>query len=357
MSAPANHPQRRPHRPLAAAGIVLAAAGLAWFWTPPERASGQVNELNDKLRELNVRHVTPHYVLAGTVSDARLKEYGQTLEYIYKEYAVGFSELVKKREKSAPASRPSGKPSSTAKPRKSADAGGASGAAQGKTSIVDEDEAGRFPVIVFATAADYQKFGREHLQGATEHTSGAFVPGARLLLILDDPKGERPFDTLFHEAFHQFVHRYIKKPPMWLNEGLATHYGFAKPTRNGLDFRNPPDDYWVIVRKAMSAKQAIPIWEVMTADRAEFYDATPVDLPGFGAVRRANLYYGEAYTFCHMLLSDAEGRKRLRAFIKDLAESDGRKTLEITRKYFDQATIERLTPHWIKYVNGRPETR
>ena len=54
-----------------------------------------------------------------------------------------------------------------------------------------------------------------------------FVPNADLLLIHDQGSFTETCGIVFHEAFHQFMHRYIKDPPTWLNEGLATFYGCA----------------------------------------------------------------------------------------------------------------------------------
>ena len=55
---------------------VLCAVAVAW---------SQTRDLRGDLQNLNVRHRTGHYALAGTVSDARLAEYGKYLEYIYRE--------------------------------------------------------------------------------------------------------------------------------------------------------------------------------------------------------------------------------------------------------------------------------
>ena len=45
-------------------------------------APAQKRDLESDLSNLNERHKTAHYVLAGTVSDAKLKDYGQALEFV-----------------------------------------------------------------------------------------------------------------------------------------------------------------------------------------------------------------------------------------------------------------------------------
>ena len=66
--------------------MVLAAA--------PGVTPAQTGDLKTDLGGLNIRHRTEHYAIAGTVTDDRLVEYGRCLEYIYKEYATGFTGSV-----------------------------------------------------------------------------------------------------------------------------------------------------------------------------------------------------------------------------------------------------------------------
>ena len=73
----------------------------AWLLTPAF-AFAQLGDLQSDLAKLNVRHRTEHYAIAGTASDARLAEYGRCLEYIYREYANGFSELLATQQTDAP---------------------------------------------------------------------------------------------------------------------------------------------------------------------------------------------------------------------------------------------------------------
>ena len=77
------------------ATILIAAV----VWLMPPACLAQRGDLAEKLKELNVRLETDHYVLAGTVTDSRLELYGQALEHIYREYRKGFSEVLKSQEK------------------------------------------------------------------------------------------------------------------------------------------------------------------------------------------------------------------------------------------------------------------
>jgi hypothetical protein len=326
-----------------------AVALLAWVLSPVAQA--QFTDLKDKLQELNVRLTTDHYVLAGTVTDARLEVYARALEYIHHEYETGFAELLDDQQQ-APHTAARGR-SRRAKSDRARDRR----AEPDLTRTLDqEDEQARFPVIVFNNRQQYLDFGEAFLSGS-EHSIGKYIPSCKLLLILDQGNFEDTTEVLFHEAFHQFLHRYVRNPPTWIDEGLATHYGNARPTSSGLSFRRPPPLRWKLVRKLIQTKQAIPLWDVVSASQSTFYNPVPVHVSGFENVTLKSIYYAEAYTLVHTLLSDRSGRERLCDYLRALADDDGRRAAQITREYFGPEVCEHMMPFWIRHVESRPENR
>ncbi len=301
-------------------------------------ATAQTGDLATDVTQLNIRHKTEHYALAGTASDARLKEYGRVLEYIYKEYARGFSELL-----SAEQGKQRSKRERPAKKDKTADEPGG--------GTVAADAAGRFKVIIFANEADYQRFGQAYFGGRAEHTNGMFVPSVQLLLIRDDPDANETYETLFHEAFHQFVSQHIKHPPLWLNEGLATYFGTARPTASGLAFDRPEQYYFQLVRDAVALKKLIPFDELMAYGPQEFYSREAIETQGL-AFDRTSLSYGQSYTLVAYLFSDPDGRVYLRKYIRELAKAESAaQAKEITRKSFTPKLLSDMTPRWLTLVN------
>lgn len=320
------------------------------------------NKLGEK--GLNVRLKTKHYALGGTVSEARLREYGRLLEFIYSEYEKGFEDLLKETESksSTPAKvaraggarKPEVSKEKETAPRKS----GANKPPPKPGSDDDESEIGeRFPVAIFLNTREYQTQTRQHLGHNAEHTIGMFIPATRMLLIADQGNSRDTQEVLFHEAFHQFIDKYVADPPMWLNEGLAMHYGSAMPAGKGITFTNIPTDRWKLAREAVEDKKAIPLVDVVNATRDRFYDKTPIRIDEFENVTRSSLYYAQAYTLVHMLLNDPEGKKRLQNYMRDLAGDRGNQTAEITARYFDEKTCNSIGPHWIKYVKAGPRAR
>lgn len=312
-----------------------------------------------KIEDLKVRHRTEHYALAGTVSQKKLEEHGRALEFIHKEYVKGFDKLLKGSKKAGATKRtpvprkPAEKKKPSKKPptKRGADA-------EDEADDADEAEAdkNRFRVIIFRNDDEYQSFGRAYLGGHTEHSDGMFVPSLKSLLITDKKNPDDTYSLLFHEAFHQFVDRHIANPPTWLNEGLATYYGAAKPTGRGLDWSNPPRWFWSLCRQAIQYNKHIPVMEVTRVSQAQFYDNTPLKLPGMGdELIRRSLFYAEAYTLVHVLVSDRSGLVKLQNYIKDLAEDDGTHTKQITAKHFDERACKQLEQAWIRYVKNRKD--
>ncbi len=274
---------------------------------------GQQRDLKSDLSNLNERHKTAHYVLAGTVSDAKLKHYGQALEFVYREYAKGFGDLL---------DRP-------------------------KTKKGDEASE-RFKVVIIAKAAEYEEFTKAYFGTAAEHSAGLFVPSANLLVILDRPDAKDTYGTLFHEAFHQFARRHVPAIPIWLNEGLATYYGSARPLRGALVFDRPLIGYFRLVQRAVDNRKLIPLRELMDSTRQAFYDQSPVE--GINTSHKS-LCYAQSYTLASYLINDKEGRVHLRGYIRKLSES---KTLKdarrVTRETFTDKLLNAIVKPWLAHV-------
>ncbi|HEY3246135.1 MAG TPA: hypothetical protein VGM03_22555 [Phycisphaerae bacterium] len=309
-------------------------------------------DLSADLSNLNIRHRTEHYALAGTAKQERLTDYGRCLEYIYKEYAKGFTELLTK-----PGEKPAQKTPDKSSADKSAKKAARPAAAETQPAsapadgddITKDSKDHRFKVIIFATDAQYNAFGKKYIGPGSEHTRGMFVPSLQLLLIRDDPDSTEAYEVLFHEAFHQFIQRYVEFAPLWLNEGLATYYGTASPTANGLVFNRKRWEYFHYVQYAAGEKKLIPLDELMAEGADKFYGRAR--LPGL-EVDRTDLSYAESYTLMAYLVADPNGREHLRKYIRGLAEAKSQaEALEVTRKTFPKKLLDDMVPGWMRAVN------
>ncbi len=277
-------------------------------------AGGSQRDLRSDLKNLNVRYTTEHYALAGTAADAKLQHYGEALEYVYREYATGFSELLEKQ-----------------------DAGS------------DKDAVARFNVVVLATADEYTEFTEAYFQGGMEHTTGIFVASVNLLIIRDTGDREDTYGTLFHEAFHQFAHRYVRAIPIWLNEGVATYYGTARPGPNGLVFNRPESAFFALVRNAASGSKLVPLRELMESSQAAFYNQAPV--AGLRCSHKM-LCYAQSYTLASYLINDGDGREHLRTYLRKLsAVTTSAAARQVTREMFTDKLLSAMVTPWLAHVS------
>lgn len=294
------------------AGMLIAATG----------ATAQVRDLHDDVAKLDIRERTKHYAIAGTVSDGRLAEYGRALEYIYAEYAKGFGELLAETD-----------PSKSPGPA---------------TNDRSEEPGGRFRVVVLEKEPQYQEFTRAYFPGQAEHTRGLFVPAVQLLVILHDPVAEETYEVLFHEAFHQFVDRHMPLAPVWVNEGLATYYGTARATRQGLVFDRPRTHDFDVIDAAVDARQLIPLDELMATTAAAFHGRKRI--PGL-PFDRTTLAYAQSYTLIFFLLRNQQNRDHLREYLRTLARAETASDVrQATARAFPAATLDALVDGWLGTV-------
>jgi hypothetical protein len=288
---------------------------------------GQPGGLSDDLEQLIIRRVTDHYELAGTIDDTRIQEYGRCLEYIHDAYSTGFGELL-----SATPGQAEGRQKKDLKPH-----------------LEGDESAIRFKVVILKNDQEYQSFVSKYFTGWSEHTRGLYVHRERLLLIRDEWVSRDTYDVLFHEAFHQFLHRYVAHPPIWIDEGLATYFGTARATPSGLVFDRPRSDLARVVASTAAARKLIPWRELMTASRDRFYSREPIEGIDFD---RTTLAYAQSYTLVAFMLSDPGGRDLLRRYVRDLARATSvAKANEITRSAFPGGMLDGLVTEWLHFVN------
>ena len=276
--------------------------------------NAQTGDLFADLADLNVRKKTAHYALAGTVSEAKLQEFGRCLEYIYSEYATGFAELIR---------------------------GGAVDEPNGRKSKTPD----LFRVVILATRDQYQEFVRPYFGETAEFSSGLYVNAADLLVISAHGSMSDTYKTLFHESFHQFLHRYVPLAPIWIHEGLATHYGTAQATPRGLVFKQPDRSFYQLVTIAAEAKDLIPLGELMTQSARQFKSGR---LRAGGKIDHRTLSYAQSYTLCKYMLQDEAGRGHLRKYLRALALAESpTQANRVTDEYFPRKTLDAMVPGWL----------
>ncbi len=242
----------------------------------------------------------PHYIVMTDMSPEKTLLYGSRLEAAYKFYAETFKDVFTEDPK-----RP--------KPR----------------------------VAIFNTREAYLTYGELTLSGRQEWTLGYFHPLYRELLLFEDVDPDATLQTLYHEAFHQFMAMMIPRVPFWYNEGIAEYMG-------GIKVEVTKAQSKILERARIlegrlrglkaSLNFALKFEDIMMQTPAQFY-AGPVSFK-----------YAQAWAMVHFFYETEKGkhRPRIEAYFKKLKE--GGTPREAYETGFGAAKMDELQKEWVEYV-------
>ncbi len=177
-------------------------------------------------------------------------------------------------------------------------------------------DARRFTVRLCRDRASFLAYGGAHCGNFSRGWIGYYYYGAKAedceLVIPDLGANDA---VLFHEGFHQFMHRAfpaIQAWPQWFNEGLADF--FAHGRWNGGVFMPgaiSDADQRNLVRDAFSTQRAVPLAELMKLGTQAWNREDQV------------LHYAEGYLFAQFLATSGEARYRtlISSFLDALSKS------------------------------------
>ncbi len=212
-------------------------------------------------------------------------------------------------------------------------------------------------VFVFSSTARFNRFNVAIGEDESD-AAGLYLPGCRLLIINADPGSEKPntygftddvIDTLFHEAFHQFMHLHVDDAPVWFDEGLADYFGPSKQVKK------KKLAVGVVGRSATLETRFDRIRDVVNG--RDNYPVTPLaeflllDSKGFRDGRELN-HYAQGWSLIHFLLHGKsmgkKGRKLVKGYFNALKKGQTRE--EAHAKTFGSVDLSKLERAWIDYV-------
>jgi hypothetical protein len=322
------------HRNVVVAVLATLAAGAGSAAAQPDLA--------EKINKLKIRHSTAHYVIAGTVRQEILVDYGDHLEGGLREFEKDWGSVLKTGRK--PEKRTGGA-AQDKRPRDEDQSG--QGASDEGQMTAGEDQRGRFKVVVFAQSSEFQEFTREFVQGRSWNTDALFIPAYDLLLVVE---GNYAKSGALHEAFGQYLYRFIPNAPVWLSQGLSVRYSCGAPTKHGFEYNSPREDYFQFCQKLARRRMHIPLEVVVYAASDKFRDTSPVN-QSYADIQTRDAYFAEAYILVDLLLSRPDGKRRLHGYVRDLVVANDVNLKAVTQKHFDYNTCQSLTPHWIKHID------
>lgn len=153
----------------------------------------------------------------------------------------------------------------------------------------------RFTAYVFSGRAGYTRYASDALDFGAQHTAGLYSRNLRQLLVWNQPSRAEMFETIRHEAFHQYMHRLSDDAPVWLNEGLAECFENAQFQRGpSEELRSHPEHLRPLGSTRFSAHA---IERFIRVTPAEFYSD-------------GGLNYARGWALTHFLMNSTPGWRR-----------------------------------------------
>jgi tetratricopeptide (TPR) repeat protein len=243
----------------------------------------------------------PHYIVMTDMSPEKTALYGSRLEAAYKFYVETFKDVFTEDAK-----RP--------KPR----------------------------VAIFNTREAYLTYGELTLSGRQEWTLGYFHPLYKELLLFEDVDPDATLQTLYHEAFHQFMSMMIARVPFWYNEGIAEYMG-------GIKIDVPKGGATKILERARILEGRLKGLKTSLNFALKFEDIM-MQTPGQFYSGPVSFKYAQAWSMVHFFYEHEKGkyRPRIESYFKKLKEGGSPK--EAYQSGFGDARMDELQKEWIEYV-------
>jgi hypothetical protein len=154
-----------------------------------------------------------------------------------------------------------------------------------------------------------------------------------------------PFQTLFHEGWHQYFDFYIPNAPRWFDEGFAEVISPTVVKGDRANWKGFNALRSSIVGQAATRGQLIPLRDLIKMSHEEFYSPNVVSIA-----------YAQAWSFVYFLTtytcSDRKIQERVRNFYKDYFWELHRGTdpVEAVDIVFQDVRFDTLEAAWIQAI-------
>lgn len=205
---------------------------------------------------------------------------------------------------------------------------------------------GKEDLYLFGTRAAYVSYmGTLGIQA--ENSGGMFFSRGNeaglATWVYDKPRKET-IQTLQHEGFHQFAHRFIgPQLPLWANEGLAVYFEQARLVKGKFKIGVAEPHRIQAIRSGIDAGNNFPINDLIRINSNQWF-ANMSDRV------RGPMQYVQSWSICHFLIHGNKGRyqKAFNQYLTLLGSGrESGKAFETAFQTKDYKALERL---WIKYV-------
>lgn len=174
-------------------------------------------------------------------------------------------------------------------------------------------------VYVFANRGGLLQYGSDRLLDLS-NTAGSYDDALNELLLYNTVDHEAFVSTVRHEGFHWFMHAWLGRPPIWLNEGCAEYFSTANERFAG-GF-HPGATHHGHIRTIKGYRDYLsPMHELLVMEPGEFR-------------KDADIHYAQAWLLVHFLFESKEKAlaDAMDGYLKGLG--DGMSGREAYAEYF-----------------------
>jgi tetratricopeptide (TPR) repeat protein len=197
----------------------------------------------------------------------------------------------------------------------------------------------KFRIYVYADRESYLR------NGNPPQALGFYSPIFRNLVLFKRPPQEETLATLYHEAFHQYLHDYNEAAPQWFNEGVGEYFGAFYYSREGKKefMRSRPNKGRLNNAKFfISAKKCPPAADLMVMTQREMYQD--------GAV-----HYAQAWAMIYFMIEGKKPQYRNALMSYFQAFQKGLDAKEAFAATFGRLDMQKFDAEWKGFIMGLSE--
>jgi tetratricopeptide (TPR) repeat protein len=200
----------------------------------------------------------------------------------------------------------------------------------------------KFRIFIFSDREQYMSAGNP------PEALGYYSPTFRKLVLYKNSPKKDTLETLYHEAFHQYLHDYQEAAPQWFNEGLGEYFGAFEYSREGkkeLMRSRPNAGRLNNVQFFIREKVCTPASELMRMSQGEMYDP-----------QKIAVHYAQSWAMIYFCI---EGKKpQYKATLVNYFRAL-QKGLDLKDAYavtFGKLDMERFEGEWKGFIMGLAQT-
>jgi tetratricopeptide (TPR) repeat protein len=196
----------------------------------------------------------------------------------------------------------------------------------------------KYRIVVFSDRDEYLRAGNP------PQYAGYYLPLFRKLVLYKNARKKETLETLYHEAFHQYLHDYQDAAPQWFNEGLGEYFGafeYAREGKRELMRSRPHAGRLNNAQHYIQTKACTPASELMVMSQAEMYHP-----------EKAAVHYAQAWGMVYFMIEGPKPQYKATLVNYFRALQKGLDIKEAYAATFGRLDMEKFDAEWKGFIMG-----